>query len=254
MKRINKRSKRNLLIGFGFSLLILIISSIISYISINQLIDSQRWVEHTTQVKLGLDQLISRMKDAETGQRGFLLTGEETFLEPYNGARSEVMELIANTQMLTRDNDTQQRDFPFLEKLISDKFNLIAGSIRDKKQGIPPTSSALLKGKAVMDSVRVIVATMIKRENKLMITRNAEMDTFATYTPIFIGIASLIAMVITIVFYFRVQKDAQIAVHLQNELIEKEKNTERQISAIGSIAEKIAKGDYAVRVDENDLK
>ena len=254
MKQMHKRSKRNLLVGFGFSLLILILSSGLSYLSITQLLESQKWVEHTAEVETTLENLISRMKDAETAQRGFLLTGDEAFLEPNTGAKTEVFELLTKAQSLTRDNAEQQKDFPLLEQLVNSKFNRINGSIMDKKRGIPATAPFLLRGKSIMDSIRVVVRTMVSRENKLMILRNTKMNKFATSTPILIGLAALISMVITIIFYFKVQKDAELSVELQKELTRKEQSTHTQIAAIGEIAEQIAKGDYTARVNKDDLK
>jgi len=254
MTRLTKRSKSNLLIGFGCSLFILIISSILSYLSINQLLVSQQAVEHTTEVENSLNSLISRMKDAETGQRGFLLTGDDSFLEPYNGAKAEITDLFNHVQLLTIDNQYQRKDFPVLEKFIERKFDLIDQSINDKKRGIPPTVPALIVGKKVMDSVRSVVHTMISRENQLLISRNATMNKFAAFTPIMIGIASLLSMGITILFYFRVSKDARIAVNLQKELKDKGEKTARQIEVIDEIAKKIAGGDYSARIEKTDLQ
>lgn len=254
MKNIRKRSKRNLLVGFGFTLLILIVSSALSYLSIDQLLKSQKQVEHTALVENELNNLISRMKDAETGQRGFLLTSDERFLEPYTGAKDDISVLFNEVQQLTRDNHAQQKDMPLLEMLIKHKFDMINSSLADNKKGIPPTSAALLKGKAVMDSIRTTINTMIVRENKLMVSRNAKMDRFAMFTPIIICIAAFIAMMITVIFYFRVQRDAKLAGHLQKELLSKEEKKQRQITAIGNVAEKIAKGDYSVRLDKSDIE
>ena len=253
MKQLHKRSKRNLLVGFGFSLLILIVSSGLSYLSIEQLLESQKLVEHTTEVEHTLENLISRMKDAETGQRGFLLTGEDAFLEPNNGAKSEVFDLLTKAQSLTRDNLEQQKDFPILERLVNSKFSLINSSITDKKRGIPASAAILLKGKSVMDSIRLSIRNMVSRENKLMVTRNSTMNKFATWTPILIGLAAFLSMVITIVSYFRVQRDAEVAIALQKELARKEESTTVQIEAIGEIAAQIAKGDYSARVNKKDV-
>lgn len=252
MKNLKKRSKRNLLIGFGFSLLILILSSVLSYVSIMKLLESQKLVDHTVEVETGLNKLISAMKDAETGQRGFLLSGEETFLEPYNGTRTEVMDSFNSAQLLTRDNQAQQKDFPVLQALIQTKFDLLNASIANKKRGIPPTMTDLSKGKVVMDSIRTVVATMISRENKLLQSRNEEMSQFATFTPITIWIAALISMVITILFYFKVNSDAKRTIELQKELLQKEEDTAKQIEAISDIAKKIAGGDYGARVDKTE--
>ena len=86
--------KRNLLIGFGVSLLILIISSVASYLSIQNLLESQEEVRHTRSIVTKLEQTISIAKDAETGQRGFLITSQSDFLEPYNGSQARVNALL----------------------------------------------------------------------------------------------------------------------------------------------------------------
>ena len=254
MKNIRKRSKRNLFIGFGFTLLILVISSALSYLSIDQLLKSQKWVEHTIQVENRLTEITSTIKDAETAQRGFLLTSNEDFLEPYIGAKEEISSLFNQVELLTRDNNEQQKDLPLLESLIEHKFALISKTIADNRRGIPVTAAGLLKGKLVMDSVRTITNAMTTRESKLMISRNAKMNRFATLTPILICIAALIAMGISITYYVKVEKDADLAVILQKELLSKEEKKQRQISVIGDVAQKIAKGDYSVRIDKSDLE
>ena len=78
--------KNNLRLGLGLSLIILFISSLASYVSIGNLIKSTDLVKHSDEVILNADNVISYLKDAETGQRGYLLTGNKVFLQPYYGA------------------------------------------------------------------------------------------------------------------------------------------------------------------------
>ncbi len=101
--------KNNLRIGLGLSLLILFISSLASYTSIRNLIKSADLVSHSNEVMTNLDAVISTLKDAETGQRGYLLTGEKEFLEPYNGAKEAAMDYLSKIQVATIDNNFQQR-------------------------------------------------------------------------------------------------------------------------------------------------
>ena len=63
--------------GFALALAILIIIGVVAYRSIGKLIDTAGWVDHTQQVLVSLENVLSLMKDAETGQRGFLLAGED---------------------------------------------------------------------------------------------------------------------------------------------------------------------------------
>jgi CHASE3 domain sensor protein len=210
-------------------------------------------VEHTTQVRAVLDDMVSRMKDAETGQRGFLLSGKEVFLEPYIGAKDEVMDFFTKVQLMTVENQSQQTDFPVVAHLIDEKFYIINSTIADKRKGVLPATGTLLRGKQIMDSIRTVVKGMVEREDKLMINRNAKMVRFATYTPILIAIAALLSMIVTIVFYYRVQKDAHIAIELQNELLKQEQKTKHQIEVITNLAKKIADGDYSTRIEKSDL-
>jgi len=246
--------KRNILLGLGISLAALIISSAASYISIGKLVDSEAWVEHTSEVIQGLDNIISRIKDAETGQRGYLLTGESVFLDPYKGSKDDVLTYFDRVQLLTADNPEQQKDFPELEKLINDKFKFIDKTIADKKRGIPPTISTLLAGKKIMDQIRSRIVTMEQREQQLMISRTSDMDLFATYTPVLIVFASIIALIITYAFYRRMKNNLLDNERLQQVLKDKEKTTEQQIKVISELAEKVAKGRYDVRIEDKDLK
>ncbi|WP_432710079.1 CHASE3 domain-containing protein, partial [Pedobacter sp.] len=72
---MQKTLKKNLRVGLGLSLIVLFISSLASYVSISNLIRSSSLVAESNEVLSTLDSVISNVKDAETGQRGYLLTG-----------------------------------------------------------------------------------------------------------------------------------------------------------------------------------
>lgn len=245
--------KRNILLGLGISLAALIISSTASYISIEKLVDSEASVAHTSKVIQRLDNIISRIKDAETGQRGFLLTGEPVFLDPYKGSKDDVMTFLDEAQLLTADNADQQKEFPMLEEQIREKFKFIEGTIADKKRGIPPTVSTLFAGKKIMDKIRTQIVLMEQREQRLMVSRTSKMDLFATYTPLLILFASLIAVVVTYAYYRKMKNNLLDTERLQQVLEDKERATEQQIKVISDLAEKIAKGKYDVRIEDKDL-
>ena len=85
-------------------LVILVIIGGTSYWSTTQLIDNSKEVTHTHEVLADLEELLSVMKDAETGQRGYLLTGDDRYLIPYDTALKEV------EQRLTAVRDHEQAD------------------------------------------------------------------------------------------------------------------------------------------------
>src|SRR5689334_19557631 len=143
--------KRNLLIGFGSSLLILILSSVASLISITNLLNSRELVDHTTRVVQRLEETISVMKDAETGQRGYLITGKEEFLEPYNGSAEKVRGLIKEVKALTVDNPVQQQNTDRLEVYVTRRFWKLQELIDRKKHTSIVNISDMVEGKVFMD-------------------------------------------------------------------------------------------------------
>ena len=114
--------KRNVLIAFGFSLLLLLLSSIASFVSIKNLITTAQRVDHTNNVISELDRINIMLQEAESSQRGFLLTGDEAFLRPYEVNTKEIAEKIANVKQLTADNSAQQQNVSRLDYLINQRF------------------------------------------------------------------------------------------------------------------------------------
>jgi CHASE3 domain sensor protein len=87
---------------------------------------TDRWTEHTHQVIAGIAAILISADDAETGQRGFLLTGEERFLEPYDNGIKSIWNNFFNVQNLTEDNLGQQRRLEVLRGLLDSKLTLIS--------------------------------------------------------------------------------------------------------------------------------
>ena len=83
-----------------------------AYVSTQRLLEANRRVTHTHEVIEDLEHVLSVLKDAETGQRGFVLTGEERYLEPYNAAAGEIQHDIDALAALTRDNRGPAREPP----------------------------------------------------------------------------------------------------------------------------------------------
>jgi CHASE3 domain sensor protein len=90
----------------GFALLIVaVIASIVAAIASA---DADRWASHSLQVRQATTHLVSLVQDAETGQRGFLLTGDEGYLLPFTTAQKEIPAAEASLRTLTSDNPAQQ--------------------------------------------------------------------------------------------------------------------------------------------------
>jgi signal transduction histidine kinase/DNA-binding response OmpR family regulator/CHASE3 domain sensor protein len=240
--------KRNLLVGFGLSLLLLIISSVASYTSIQKLVDSSFWVDHTNKVIVELENILGNLKDAETGQRGYLLTSDVQYLEPYNGANQNALNSLDKIKLLTADNPAQQKSSEDLRKLVAQRMAILQEAIDVLKEKKIIDINILAQGKTYMDSARDIISQMEDRERALLAVRTANQQRFSLYTPILIVVAALFAILITIFFYLRVNNDFKQRIQLQKNLQLKDDDITRRINIIQNVAEKISAGSYDIRV------
>ncbi|NCD71098.1 response regulator [Mucilaginibacter agri] len=243
---------RNLQIGFGLSLLLLIISSIVSYVSITNLLTSSDMVDHSGQVIQSLETVISTMKDAETGQRGFLLSGREEFLAPYNGAYEKALLYTNKAQDLTVDNAKQQQNIAAVKSIMLKRMTILEQLINKKRSGGVVTVDDLRAGKSSMDALRVAIANMEHDENAMLIERTARLKQFSTFTPIIIIFAAIMSLAISIFSYFKVTSDLAERNRLQKALEDKDIETSHRIGVIQGIADKISNGEYEIRVDDKE--
>ncbi|MCK7559053.1 CHASE3 domain-containing protein [Chitinophaga sedimenti] len=248
---MNSSFKRNLLIGFGLSLLLLIISSVASYNSIQNLLTTAGLVDHTNTVIQKLEGVLSMMKDAETGQRGYLLTEDETFLDPYYGAADSALTQLAEVEALTADNELQSASIKSLRTVINRRLSMLKNLTEFKRNRLNINADSLRIGKYHMDEIRGIVKQMSDRERLLLDTRTERLNRVSGFTPILIIITAILSLLITSVFYIRVKTDFDERSRLHGALQAKETDITRRIDIIQSLAGQIAEGDYSVRAKDD---
>lgn len=249
---MQKSLKRNLRTGLGLSLLILFISSLASYISISNLVESSKLVAHSNEVISKTNEIISTLKDAETGQRGYLLTGEPIFLEPTTGAKEKAEDLLNEVADMTKDNPAQQRNLKKLEDIIEKRLTIIDQTIIIKSRGGVVTVPQLLSGKQYMDSARNLIKKMQSEENSILKKRTASLNKFSNYTPALILLAAVFSILITIYFYLKLSSDFSKRMALQKELEDKNAEIDRRIEVIQGLARQISSGNYNIRLTEEE--
>jgi methyl-accepting chemotaxis protein len=170
---VNKR----LLAGFGLAAVTLLLVAGISYRNANTLIDTERWVAHTHQVRIELADMLSELKDAETGQRGYLLTGEESYLEPYKATLTTLKTSLDDVKKLTADNPDQQRRLATIGSLADSKLAELKQTIDLRRtQGLDAALKVVLtnEGKTLMDQLRNVIAEADHEEQALADRRSDE--------------------------------------------------------------------------------
>ncbi len=180
------RSGVNLGAGIGLLLVVLffLASGAIAYRNVTILRDSDARIRHSHQVIIGMDEILSTMQDAETGQRGFLLTGRDQYLAPYNEAVARVRAKVDTVAALTRDNAAQQARIEPLRRHIAAKLAELGQTVELRKSGNVASALKLVdsdRGKAEMDAVRGQLEQMQDEEARLRQQRLTEMaDAYET--------------------------------------------------------------------------
>src|SRR4051812_28863665 len=124
-------------------------------------------IEHTLSVDVAISGVLSLLKDAETGQRGYLLAGDPQFLEPLAAAHREIPAMFAQLQALTRDDAEQTARLRTIERLMRDKYAVIDETVNQRREGkLELAVSAVQRGhgKRLMDAMRAEFARMRERE------------------------------------------------------------------------------------------
>ncbi|WP_227698976.1 sensor histidine kinase [Spirosoma radiotolerans] len=179
------------LIGSGFTI------SFYSYIRYG---DDTKQVRHTYEVIQVLNNILSLVKDVETSSRGYTITNDVTYLEPYRAALRLLPSEINKLRNLTNDNRVQIRRRFLLEKLIKDKLAITKSRLTTKL--LDPKSLVINKeSKHRMDLLRTHVALMVETEQTLMDVRNRQADRSFRNTLIIIAALSLLTFLTLVVLY-----------------------------------------------------
>src|SRR4051812_40609033 len=158
---------RVMTIGFAAAFALLALLPMVVYQNKSRLLDSSRLIAHTHEVIAALESTQLLLVDAETGQRGFVISGREEFLEPYRGASTNIKEQIARLSGLTVDNVEQQQRLEQLKPLNARKLSELDQTIRARRSQGEAAAAEIVQSDAAlrtMDRIREIVAEMRKAE------------------------------------------------------------------------------------------
>ena len=161
------------------SLLTLSLVVFFAYQATQHFIKTASWVDHTYQVVSLIDTAIKQFNDAETGQRGYLLTGDPSYLEPYEKSTAEIPSTLSRTRFLTRDNPRQQQRVDEIEMLSTLKLLELKETIDVFNAGDRGKALEIIwtdRGKQVMDNIRAVIQDMRAEEERLLVARKLESE------------------------------------------------------------------------------
>ncbi|MBD1825269.1 CHASE3 domain-containing protein [Cyanobacteria bacterium FACHB-DQ100] len=188
----------NASIGAWCSLAALVGIGTLSYSTLAGYREAKRWENHTQQVLLTTQSLLSQLKNAELGQRGYLLTQDRQYLQPYEDSIQTVDQTMVRLRSLTKDNLSQQQRLSRINQLLLDRFALIRRTIKlaDANQFDPARSIVKSnQGLSLMTEIRGLISEMQNEENQLLEERaNAERNRLNTIVSLTIPSCLAIAL------------------------------------------------------------
>ncbi|MGO4674889.1 response regulator [Bosea sp. 2YAB26] len=196
-------------LGLAGAIAFFLISGIVAFLNLQALRNGSERVIQTHQVIVALERLMSQAQDAETGQRGFLLTGDERYLAPYNAAVSAIPAQLDEISERTRENPSQGPRIAALRRQVGSKLAELKETIELRRvQGIDAAMAVVSsdRGKLAMDAIRSQIAAISQEEGETRAKRLVEMAD-AQKTALVSGLLSgLLGLLLTLTIGFLVRR------------------------------------------------
>ncbi|QLC65544.1 CHASE3 domain-containing protein [Flavobacterium sp. LPB0248] len=206
----NFNSSNSLRVIFVIAVFILLFLSSIAYKHNQDLNESSKLVMHTYEINIQLERLMSAIKDAETGQRGYIITRNARFLTPYIYSRDKVNTSFITLKKLTADNPKQQDNLQKLFKLITQRFVSFENCLKysdpktyDKRK----LDNHMFGGRILMENIRFKVDEMNDIEKDFLKKRLKIYDSEISLSPLFSISLFLVALSFILLAYRQISRD-----------------------------------------------
>jgi len=220
------------------SLFVLIFIFSVSFKHTMALRESTELLVHSYKIQIKLEQLLSCLKDAETGQRGYIISQDTVFLQPYNSARKNVNETYQQLKSLIVNNPRQQNNLDSLVVLINMRFALLARSLElnaDPEMYKPDLDANMLRGRNVMDKIRSQINLMIDLET-LHFNEHQKKYTHEIYfTPNFTLFLLFFSLMVFVLSFIKINNNL-IELKKTNEELRVTTESFRHAEAIGNFS------------------
>jgi PAS domain S-box-containing protein len=200
-----KRSKSIVGIAVGVSSIVLIVAGVIAHRSVQTLADTSEEIVRSKELELSLERLLSSVRDAETGQRGYIVTGSEDYLFPYDKALSEIDSRLHTVEARMRARGGSVEELQALSGLVKRKLDELARTIDMYRTGERAEAVALVRsneGKSAMDAIRALVGERVLVEQRnvdrlMVLERAARQSTLRSS----ISVSALAVLLMAVLFY-----------------------------------------------------
>jgi PAS domain S-box-containing protein len=195
---------------FVLSLFLLLFVSALTYRQLEAQNESERLVRESASMQLELEKLFSSLKDAETGQRGYVITRDSNYLQPYFFAQSQVGHSFRSLDRLVDGRVVQKHNIAGLKVKVDDRFRWIRHVIaltNSNKGYTPELFEALRVGRRKMYDIRVLLNSMIQREEDRLRTNSVLHRKNVVLTPLTTFVFTFFSLIVFILAFVRINRD-----------------------------------------------
>ena len=207
-------------VWFGSAGFLIVLVALLSFWLFRQSEDADRWQEHTLQVLNKANLLLSSLKDTEAGQRGYLLTGDKAFLEPYLAVRDGIPSQVAELRRLTQDNPVQKRRLDVLAPLVEAKLLELREVLALYGNQHAEDALKILRsgsGRQLMDEIRAELNDFTRQENTLLGQRVARFHQDLSLLLVSMTIANMLAMGLALISVYIVHRETRLRLRVSEE-------------------------------------
>jgi len=194
--------ERRIQIGFGIAVAIIVAVGAASLRSTDATVSGAHWVAHTLQVRAELEAGFADLMEAETGVRGYVITGDTSYLAPYRFARATLSSRLRGLRALTADNPAQQRRLDSLDALVATRLERFQWTVETRRTGGPAAAGRAViggRGKELMQQVRGLVRQMEDDEERLLAERSAALQAKARLARFTAWGGALVAVTLAVI-------------------------------------------------------
>jgi PAS domain S-box-containing protein len=205
------RSDRKLRLAFVSAIVALVVVGAISYRAMGVSGESDRWVRHTHEVLENLQDLLSATESMESSYRGYVLTGDESYVESYRADVVSAQQYEAMVGQLTVDNLSQQRHLPGVAKLMAEKIQFGETVIGLRRhQGFTAAADAIRSGtgQEIGDEFQGAVREMQDEELHLLVQRNADAKRRLGRTKMILLLGTILGLLVAVAAGWSVRRDS----------------------------------------------
>ena len=226
-------------VGFAFAMVLIVSGFVISFYSYRQSGKDTERVQHTYEVIEALDNTLSLLKDVQVGARGFIITNDSIYLQPYNTAVTRLPIQLGQLRKLVSDHPVQRRRVDLLEQKINAKLATVpfrfGPSIADRINGL----NLIREDKKRMDEIRQDISVMVETERSLMQVRNRQAQYSFRSTLIIIFTLSLLTFVTLVISYRILEKELMHRQQTEDQLRAYELRLKEQIRQLQASNEEL---------------